>query len=81
MVALSWVLLSALAGAVHAGTVVWSGSFNPYATVADFDKCKSLGVRCRWLPTHRRPQGHGPIKLAPTNGYAAAQFSQKMHRV
>ncbi|RDB18011.1 hypothetical protein Hypma_000695 [Hypsizygus marmoreus] len=38
MVALTWAVLSAFTLAVRAGTTLWSGSFNPFTTAADFDK-------------------------------------------
>ncbi|KAJ2930896.1 hypothetical protein H1R20_g6194, partial [Candolleomyces eurysporus] len=38
MLGLSWLLLSLLAATAHAGTVVWSGSFNNFTSSADFDK-------------------------------------------
>ncbi|KAF9013240.1 hypothetical protein BDQ17DRAFT_1419403 [Cyathus striatus] len=38
MARFSWILLSAFAAVAQAGTIVWDGSFNPFATVADFDK-------------------------------------------
>ena len=56
-------------GLVRAGTTVWSGSFDNYATVADFDKCEWLScfydvvvdlcVAC---------QGLGQTRLDSTNG-------------
>ena len=38
----SWTvaLLSSLLGLAEAGTTIWSGSFNAFATSADFDKCE-----------------------------------------
>jgi hypothetical protein len=41
MLGLSWILLSVLAATgARAGEVVWDGSFNNFASAADFDKCQ-----------------------------------------
>ncbi len=37
-----FVLALELAGLARAGTTVWSGSFDYYATVQDFDECEFL---------------------------------------
>lgn len=42
MFALTWAILSALTLGASAGTKIWDGSFNNYASAADFDKCKSM---------------------------------------
>ena len=39
MVALAWASLSTFVLAARAGTTIWSGNFDYYATVADFDTC------------------------------------------
>lgn len=38
---LSLIALTTLARLASAGTTIWSGSFNAYPTVADFDQCES----------------------------------------
>lgn len=40
MFALTWAILSTLVLSASAGTKLWDGSFNNYASAADFDKCK-----------------------------------------
>ena len=42
MISFKWAVLSAFAVAVHAGNVVWDGTFNNFNSASDFDKC--------WLP-------------------------------
>lgn len=66
-------LAAAALGGVRAGTTVWSGSFNPFTSAADFDKCT---VSCfnfivnfvvDFL-TDFLSQGPGQAKLERTNG-------------
>jgi len=44
MISFKWAILSAFAVAVHAGNVVWDGTFNNFNTVSDFDKCLLLAL-------------------------------------
>ncbi|KAG6890833.1 hypothetical protein C0995_003266 [Termitomyces sp. Mi166 len=58
MFAFTWVTLSVFVLAARAGTTLWSGNFNDYATVADFDKCT----------------GHGLTKSASINGGSTSRY-------
>lgn len=56
-----------LVAGVQAGTVLWTGSFNSYATSADFDKCEWILLAIvlllmQWL------QGLGRARLESING-------------
>lgn len=42
MLSLTWAILSALTLSVSAGNKIWDGSFNPFTTATDFDKCMYL---------------------------------------
>lgn len=50
MLALSWAVLSALTLGASAGTKLWDGSFNNYASASDFDKC--MHPPCFIHPSH-----------------------------
>jgi hypothetical protein len=70
MIALTWATLSALILSASAGTKLWDGSFNNYASAADFDKCKSRKLLYVFFDNHSRTylQGLGPTKSVPING-------------
>ena len=55
----------------QAGTKIWDGSFNPYNSASDFDKCKLR--RCvafinSFSHMHPSVQGRGPAKSERING-------------
>ncbi|PIL22330.1 hypothetical protein GSI_15018 [Ganoderma sinense ZZ0214-1] len=71
--------LLALASAVRGGTTIWDGSFNPFTTVADFDKwswANEVGTY-QWYIHGSQPTSHylaldpsykNPADTAETNG-------------
>ncbi|TFK40831.1 hypothetical protein BDQ12DRAFT_770919 [Crucibulum laeve] len=63
----AWALLSVFVVAVHAGTTVWDGSFNPFTTVADFDKwswASQVGTY-QWYIHGTQPTSHY-LALSPS---------------
>ncbi|KAF9468510.1 hypothetical protein BDZ94DRAFT_1304297 [Collybia nuda] len=96
MVTLTWALLSAFTVTARAGTTIWSGSFNPFKTVADFDKwswANQVGTY-QWYIHGTQPTSHylalsssykNPAITSETNGLkmtidSTATWNSQMER-
>ncbi|KAK0439881.1 hypothetical protein EV421DRAFT_832139 [Armillaria borealis] len=78
MIANKLVLGSLLVSAVHAGTTVWDGSFNPFSTPADFDKwswANEVGTY-QWY-IHGTQPTHDYLNLDPS--YKNPAMTQETH--